>query len=124
MRLNRFFTNKIEVSCKFPTSRLSCTTYGHLNSGSTTTTTTTNKQTTRLIHLASPILELKTEQNPLATYHPCLNLHPQNTNGKHIVVALLLLLPPPPFLQPFLNIVIPSQSPKNYARENAAKQKL
>jgi hypothetical protein len=66
---------------------------------------------------------LKTEQNPLARYHPRLILHHQNTNGKHIVVALLLL--PPPFsLQPFLNIVIPSQSPKNSAMENAEKQKL
>ncbi len=99
MILDRFFTNKVEVSCKFPRSRLSCTTYGHLNSGSTPTTT--NKQTN---HEAKYILqlELKTEQNPLARYYPRLILHHQNTNGKHIV-----LLPPPFFLQQFLNIAIP-----------------
>lgn len=123
MRLNRTFTNKIKVSCKFPTSRLSCTTLRPLklwiNTNNKNQTNrprgyTSCKPHTRIENRTKPTCKVPSPPHSSSSKHKrqtrsCCPSSSSSSSSFPTAVS---------------ETVIHSQSPKNSARENAAKQKL
>jgi len=125
MRLNRTFTNKIKVSCKFPTSRLSCTT---LRPFKLWINTNNKNQTNRPRGYTSckPHTRIENRTKPTCKVPPL----PHSSSSKHkrqirsCCPSSSSSSSSSSFPTAVSEIVIHSQSPKNSARENAAKQKL